>query len=748
GSLMGMFHTLQTQHPTQFLSYMTAITTDATLYADQYYAGALPPKLQPIVNAYGVKSRVTAFFDSWSGAHAELTSVNSTNALLQVKYNESPLTYVNALDDAAGDATVDDAIAAIPGLSFTAYVNNIIAVTNINPNVALQNVLQKDSYYLAEHDLYGSSRIGIKQYYPSQLNATYDYTTSPATVDTLRLFNTVPWYSLEYQDDIIAGDVDLYGHALLATYGTQHQAGQRQYEITDHLGDVLATLSDKRRGIDPGHTGNITNYVPSPVALYDYYPFGMLMPGRYVYDTANHCELVTETAPVLTTSSLGWPFLGNWCRPCGFTAVAGGIITFGGSSMTTSSTAAGDGSSLDVSTVSGTAYSGSITTSGMTGGSWTATAMDITSSTILAATTIAQPQTAALNFTAIGPSTRITLTATAASSTFTITAIPFNFTTWTAGTIVTTVCSKDGDAYRYGFNGKLKDNEWSGIGNHLDFGARLYDSRIGRPITIDPLTYKFPMLTPYQFFSDNPIRDVDLDGEEGTPSQFTTNGRVIQAQQHAWVSTPSAEMIKHMNAAEKQNRYAPINEGSGVKPYLSVSGESHGLKLGVKTNGEASVSSNNMTLTQSVKKDEETNTVPDHSGAKVVGTYNATGGLSEVFDPFIATSVVVNDRVEYRDISFDGGKSISKGVPFHTYELIAKQTFAGVTSERRIVYEANGNVLDDSYRKGVKVEGEKGHVGAGVEVTGDWQKTPDNMKNYKDNNISGAIQNATIQQGN
>ncbi|MBS1689400.1 MAG: hypothetical protein JSS96_11790 [Bacteroidetes bacterium] len=173
----------------------------------------------------------------------------------------------------------------------------------------------------------------------------------------------------------------------------------------------------------------------------------------------------------------------------------------------------------------------------MTGGSWTATAIDITSSTILAATTIAQPQTATLNFTAIGPSTRVTLTATAASSTFTITAIPLNFTTWTAGTIVTTVCSKDGDAYRYGFNGKLKDNEWSGIGNHLDYGARNYDARIGRPISTDPLTNKFPMLSPYQFFNDNPVENVDLDGREGISYRLIKNvnghdipvARVIEA---------------------------------------------------------------------------------------------------------------------------------------------------------------------------------------------------------------------------
>jgi len=102
----------------------------------------------------------------------------------------------------------------------------------------------------------------------------------------------------------------------------------------------------------------------------------------------------------------------------------------------------------------------------MTGDSWTISALDITSSTVLAATTVAQPTTATLSFTATGPSTRITMTSTVATSTFTITAIPINFTTWTAGTIVTTVCSKDGDAYMYGFNTQQKVNEIAGIGNH------------------------------------------------------------------------------------------------------------------------------------------------------------------------------------------------------------------------------------------------------------------------------------------
>ncbi|MBS1689403.1 MAG: hypothetical protein JSS96_11805, partial [Bacteroidetes bacterium] len=82
------------------------------------------------------------------------------------------------------------------------------------------------------------------------------------------------------------------------------------------------------------------------------------------------------------------------------------------------------------------------------------------------------------------------------------------------GTIVTTVCSKDGDAYRYGFNGKLKDNEWSGIGNSEDYGFRMLDTRIGRFRNVDPLIKQYPMLTPFQYASDRPTTSKDIDGKE------------------------------------------------------------------------------------------------------------------------------------------------------------------------------------------------------------------------------------------
>jgi RHS repeat-associated protein len=70
-------------------------------------------------------------------------------------------------------------------------------------------------------------------------------------------------------------------------------------------------------------------------------------------------------------------------------------------------------------------------------------------------------------------------------------------------------------AYRYGFNGKENDNEVKGEGNQQDYGMRIYDPRLGRFFSEDPITKKYPELTPYQFASNTPIWAIDLDGLEG-----------------------------------------------------------------------------------------------------------------------------------------------------------------------------------------------------------------------------------------
>jgi RHS repeat-associated protein len=72
--------------------------------------------------------------------------------------------------------------------------------------------------------------------------------------------------------------------------------------------------------------------------------------------------------------------------------------------------------------------------------------------------------------------------------------------------------SASGFGYRHGFNGMEQDNEVSGSGNSLDFGARIYDSRLGRWMSTDPLQKKYPSLSPYNFVANSPILFIDPDG--------------------------------------------------------------------------------------------------------------------------------------------------------------------------------------------------------------------------------------------
>lgn len=59
-----------------------------------------------------------------------------------------------------------------------------------------------------------------------------------------------------------------------------------------------------------------------------------------------------------------------------------------------------------------------------------------------------------------------------------------------------------------------KDDEVKGNGNSLDFGARIYDPRVGRWLSRDTLEGKYPELSPYHFSANNPVLLVDRDGRD------------------------------------------------------------------------------------------------------------------------------------------------------------------------------------------------------------------------------------------
>ncbi len=77
---------------------------------------------------------------------------------------------------------------------------------------------------------------------------------------------------------------------------------------------------------------------------------------------------------------------------------------------------------------------------------------------------------------------------------------------------------------RYGFNGKERDNK-DGVVQY-DYGFRIYDPRLVRFKSVDPLFKSYPWFTPYQFAGNSPILNIDLDGLENVSTQPNTQVNV------------------------------------------------------------------------------------------------------------------------------------------------------------------------------------------------------------------------------
>jgi len=80
---------------------------------------------------------------------------------------------------------------------------------------------------------------------------------------------------------------DLYGSSRLGTWtpGTDANSwlssGNKQYELTNHLGNVLATVSNRRvQNLADQTATTLETLNADVITTQDYYPFGMLMPGR------------------------------------------------------------------------------------------------------------------------------------------------------------------------------------------------------------------------------------------------------------------------------------------------------------------------------------------------------------------------------------------------------------------------------------------------------------------------------------
>jgi len=95
---------------------------------------------------------------------------------------------------------------------------------------------------------------------------------------------------------------------------------------------------------------------------------------------------------------------------------------------------------------------------------------------------------------------------------------PFGTTSYRSGRNQVDVSLK-----RYKYVGKERDEE-TGL---YYYGARYYADWLCRFVSVDPLQFKYPELTPFQYASNRPITLIDIDGLEGTANVGVKPKRTI-----------------------------------------------------------------------------------------------------------------------------------------------------------------------------------------------------------------------------
>jgi RHS repeat-associated protein len=86
-------------------------------------------------------------------------------------------------------------------------------------------------------------------------------------------------------------------------------------------------------------------------------------------------------------------------------------------------------------------------------------------------------------------------------------------------------------SYRYGFNGQEKDDEVNGSGNSYAFKYRIHDPRLGRFLSVDPLSKEYAWNSTYAFAENSVLENMDFEGAEALNATSYTSrnstGRIL-----------------------------------------------------------------------------------------------------------------------------------------------------------------------------------------------------------------------------
>lgn len=146
--------------------------------------------------------------------------------------------------------------------------------------------------------------------------------------------------------------------------------------------------------------------------------------------------------------------------------------------------------------------------------------------------------------------------------------------------------------YRYGYNGKEKDNNDELGLTTYDYGLRIYNSGLGRFLSVDPLTKEYPWYTPFQFAGNSPIWAVDLDGGEekvttASAGHVTTATLATATSRELVVQTAKRAVVQRVVNSSGNLAWEFFGVSAGIT--LRIAGLTAGFVLAPRTAGDGTL---------------------------------------------------------------------------------------------------------------------------------------------------------------
>jgi RHS repeat-associated protein len=372
------------------------------------------------------------------------------------------------------------------------------------------------NYYLKERQIYGSSRLGM---------------------------NTV--------------QIDMFDTDSVPGAGV---LGNRYYELSNHLGNVLTVINDKITPLDYNTDGSVDSYQVGVRRSTDYSPFGVELDGRSMAPSlcADSVE-VNDSSKVFiiynefTSGVEGWSLSGGTASAYGdslFLVHSPTLTSYSGpaSSFNTHGVrlyyemdldygnCAGNVDSMKMNLkIKGTETTRVVSSSGLYTGSFVTNCPTTCGSNYLTLRLVGNTECKAY------------------MKSFKV--YYYDDTTYMVCNSNGSTLASTGD-YRYGFQGQEKDDEIKGEGNSVNYKYRMHDPRIGRFFAVDPLTKYYPWNSPYAFSENKVIAWGELEGLE---SYYAPSGKFI-----GHIGTSNEQRVVTSALAEKRVRNVMYREAKGL----------------------------------------------------------------------------------------------------------------------------------------------------------------------------------------